>query len=310
MAARAVAHAGHLHGDGVALLGRQGQVLALHERFPLTSGIPLVRGVVHMQRVDKTLVGQDGIIDETLAHAQLLQVEPVGFCHLDDRCRHIGLVLHRGLDVVLVLHLSFFHFPADADSLVAQADHLIGSRSRVNQEVVLVRVVLVGGDVHLVVALGQHDGVKSVLVALALCYQCTGDRIAQHNLGILHVGLLLGVVGVFVGDVDDQRTSLVRHRRDIEVDESTVAVLAVDAKHTRDGHVELHVVGRHHAQHHGGRVVGVQTGHLGAGERCHPRGQRQGDLARVALTVVRQIKAIVAPAVLVHGGNEVLLLHH
>ena len=71
----------------------------------------------------------------------------------------------------------------------------------------------------------------------------------------------------------------------------------------------MHVGRRSHTQHHRGRIILIQSGHGSTGQRCHPLRQRETDLTSVSLTIIRHKEAIVAPRVLVHRGDEVLLLH-
>ena len=133
--------------------------------------------------------------------------------------------------------------------------------------------MFVGRDVDLVIALGQYNGVETVLVAAALGNNGSCDGILQYHLGILDVGLFVCIVGVLVSDIDYQGTCLVRYWRDIEIDKGAVTILAVDTQHASYRHVELHIFGRHHAQHHGGRIALVQSGHGSARQRRHPLGQ-------------------------------------
>ena len=236
------------------------------------------------------------------------QFEIVGFDDLDYRRGHIRLVLYGGHNVIFVLDFGFLHIPADGDGLIAQTNNLGGGGSRVNQDIVLVGLMLVGCDIDLVIALRQVNREESVAATLALCYQGSGDGILQHNLSTADVGLLFRIVRKFVGDVNDQRTSLVRDGCYVEVDIGSVTILAVDAKPSGDRHIELHVGSRSHAQYDGCRVVLVQAGHGGSRQSLHPFGQSQGNLTGVALAIVADAEAVVAPCVLVHRGDQVLLL--
>ena len=306
----AVGHARDLHRDDIALLGRQIQIGSLDKRFPLVAPEALRNLVSGTISRNQTLVGQDGMVNLALASTHLSQFEFVGLDDFHHGGRHVGLILHGGRDVVLVLDLGLLDIPTDGDGLIAEDDDLGSGGARVDQDIVAIGLVLVGCDVDLIVALGQGEGVEAVVAGLTLCYECAGDGILQHDLSSADVRLLLSIIGKLVGDIDDQRTGLVGDGRDVEVDVGAVAVLAVDADTSGDGHVELHVGGRHQSQHDGSGVVLVQAGHGGTRQGLHPFGQCKGNLASVALTVVADSEAVVAPVVLVHRGDEVLLLNH
>ena len=170
--------------------------------------------------------------------------------------------------------------------------------------------MLVNSHVQLIVALRQVDGEKTVVSTLTLCYKGTRDRILNDDLSTADVGFLFRIVGKLVGYINNKRTSLVGHGRDAEIDVSTITILAVNAKTTRDRHIELHVGSRHQAQYNVNCIVLIQSWHHGTSERLHPFGQREADRPRVALTVVGDDEAIVAPGILVHRGGEVLRLYH
>ena len=121
---------------------------------------------------------------------------------------------------------------------------------------------------------------------------------------------LLSIISVFVGNVNDQRTSFIRNGRDVKIDVSTVTILTVDAKTPRHRHIQLHVSGRHQTEHDGSRIVLVQARHGDTRQRLHPIGQCKGNLAGIALTIVRDIETVITTSVLVHRSDKVLRLNN
>ena len=269
---RSLLYTGHLHGNDIALLWGKGHTGMLDQRLPTIVAGNLRNVIACILGSDKSLVGQHGIVDDALADTQLRDLNLVWLDGLHDRHRDIGLILYGGHDVILVLNLSLHDIPADADSLIAQVDGLIGGGSRIDGNVVLVGVVLVGSDVQLVVAFGQLNAVETVSPALSLSDEGTRNGIAQHHLSVGNVRLLFSIIGELVGHVDRQRALLVADRRDGEVDIGTVTILAVDTHTTRDGHVQLHIAGRHQTQYHVSGVVLVQASHCHTRQCLHPVG--------------------------------------
>ena len=178
----------------------------LHKRFPLIVACELRNRVAHVLGLNKALVSHNSIVYDALAYAQMIQVEFIGLYSFYNRSGHICLVFHSRYDVILVLDLGFHDVPTHADGLVAQVNHLRCCALRVNQHIVLVGIVFVGSNVQLIVALGQLDGVEAVSPTCSLCHECTCDGVTHYDFGACHMGLFIGVVGEFIGDVHHQCT--------------------------------------------------------------------------------------------------------
>ena len=117
------------------------------------------------------------------------------------------------------------------------------------------------------------------------------------------MGFFIGIVSVFVGDVDMQDTLLLRHGGDAIVHGQSLPVLAVDAEVAAVGNIQLHIVDGHEAQRQQNAVARSDTRQRVAHRTHDTLRQRETQLAGMALAMIGEQQRIVARLVLGHGGT-------
>ena len=217
---------------------------------------------------NQSLVGEYSVEYQRLSIAQILGRNARRNRQYNHRHRHLCLKLHIGLDFILILNLCLLNLPVDIDSLIAQVHHLLGLRTRVNQQVVSVGIVLFCRYSYRIVTLCQICREETLLVGNSLGYNCACGRVGYLYLGTSQMRSLLGIVGILIAYIDGELTFLGRYRLDIERQRHAFAVGAVDGNIASHWHVELHLVRRSHAQDNLRAFVLGQRWHL---HRCYRR---------------------------------------
>ena len=166
------------------------------------------------------------------------------------------------------MNLCFLNLPINIDSCIAQVHHLLGFRTRVNQQVIAVGIVLFCRYTYCIVTLCQICREETLLVGRSLGYNCTCGRVGNLYLGTSQMRSLLGIIGILIAYIDGERTLLGRYWLDAEWQWHAFAVGAVDGNIARHWHVELHLIRRSHAQDNLRAFVLGQRWHL---HRCYRR---------------------------------------
>ena len=304
----AVGNAGGTHRNLHGLMRCQregtyvGQCLKLH----------FVQACRHLERgvegIDKSFVGQRVVENLRRAYLHRVDVKFFGASEGHDWLRHVGLEGAGGHDFVLVFHGGLHHVPVDGHRLITQVDDTLVVHTWIHEDVVAVRLMLLGCYVERVVAFGQvfHDEV-SILARHALSNDSTCGRMAHGHLCALHMGCFFSIVSVFVTHIHNQLSRALRHWLNHERQGESLTILAVDANSAALWHVQLQVVCRCETQHNLGGVVGGKRTHFLAGRSHHPLSvvrHRERNLARLSLTDVGDVEHVVAALTLRHRGLD------